>query len=42
MTALAEADPIARESLALHFALTLMGDVIGGKPLGQRSLAKVP
>jgi hypothetical protein len=42
MTALASTDPIARESLALHMALALMGRVIGGKPLPEPALAQRP
>ncbi len=42
MSTLADADPIARESMAIHMCLALMDELIGGKPLGQRTLARVP
>lgn len=41
MRTLAKADPVARESLAIHMVLSLMGDVVGGNPIGKRALAKV-
>lgn len=40
--AMASTDPIASESLALHLALSLMGRVVGGKPLGAPTLAHLP
>lgn len=39
---LARADPIARESLGLHMALSFMGKLVGGKPLGAAALARAP
>jgi hypothetical protein len=39
MGVLARTDSIARESFSLHFALSFMGDVVGGRPVGQRALA---
>jgi hypothetical protein len=42
MRTLAKVDPVARESLAIHMVLSLMGDVVAGKPVGKRALAQVP
>lgn len=42
MRTLAKTDPVARESLAIHMVLSFMGDVVGGKPVGKRALAKGP
>ncbi|HEY4222215.1 MAG TPA: SRPBCC family protein [Myxococcota bacterium] len=42
MSTLASADPVAKESMTIHMALALMGDLIGGKPLGERTLARAP
>lgn len=42
LDAMARTDPMARESLALHMALSLMGRVVGGTPLGAPTLAKLP
>lgn len=39
---MARTDPIARESLALHMALSLMGRVVGGTPVGAPALAHLP
>lgn len=36
LTTMSDADPIARESFMLHIALSLMGDLIPGKPLASR------
>jgi hypothetical protein len=35
-------DPMARECMALHFALAMMGDLVGGRPIAQRPLAAAP
>jgi hypothetical protein len=40
MRTMARADPVARESLAIHMALALASDLIGGKPLGTSALAQ--
>lgn len=42
LNALASTDAAARESLALHMALSLIGRVIGGRPLGPTTLASMP
>jgi hypothetical protein len=42
MRTLAKTDPVARESLAIHMVLSFMGDVVSGRPVGKRALAKVP
>lgn len=42
LDALAATDQAARESLALHMALSLMGRVVGGRPLGPATLASIP
>lgn len=42
LDAMARTDPMARESLALHMALSLMGRVVGGTPLGAPTLAQLP
>ena len=39
MRTLARTDPIARQSFSLHLALSLMGNIIGGQPVGGRALA---
>jgi hypothetical protein len=42
MITIAETDPSARESMTIHMALAFAGKIIGGKPLGAQTLAKVP
>lgn len=42
MRTLAKTDPVARESLSLHMALALIGQLVGGAPLGPTALAKAP
>lgn len=42
MRTLARTDPVARESLAIHMALALVGELVGGKPMGRSALAKAP
>ncbi|MBI1948422.1 MAG: SRPBCC family protein [Deltaproteobacteria bacterium] len=42
LNAIASTDPAARESLALQMALSLMGHVVGGRPLGPTTLASMP
>ena len=42
MSTLADADPVAKESMSMMMALTFMGKVIDGKPLGDRALARAP
>jgi hypothetical protein len=42
MSTLADTDPIARESMSFHMALAMMGELIGGKPVGERTLARAP
>lgn len=42
MRTLAKTDPVARESLALHMVLSLMSEIVAGKPVGKRALASAP
>lgn len=41
LSTLAATDQAARESLAIHMALSLMGRVVGGRPLGTATLASL-
>jgi Polyketide cyclase / dehydrase and lipid transport len=42
MLGLATIDPMARESMGFHFALAMIGELVGGSALGPRAIASAP